>query len=188
VIDLVHQIAEYGVDLEHFMSEESLPPEWFDHPDYLAVNTVNRGSFDELMESLKSGELAKEKNISFTVVGELPFSKAFLFGELAVVSGWGIDLVNVAGPRHGEDNYKDVEVNHVGFYWPGGLKVISDHVRSSADITAEYEPDSGHTGLKVPFEAGTNERKVKFVSRRLSSIVTAELLSGEAEVIYEAGK
>jgi hypothetical protein len=182
---LLHEIAGYGAVLESFIDEESLPPEWFDYPDYLAIKTANGNHFEQLVERFKASELAEVKRITCTVVDERRFATAFLGGALMVGQSWGVELINIAEPRPENADQGYVGVDHMGFYWRSSLMEISNRLQTVNGIVPDFQPSSGHTSLSLTISSRQADRYLKFSTKPLASIVKEELSTGEASVIYD---
>jgi hypothetical protein len=185
--NLVHEITEYGADVDQLWAVESLPDPWLKRADYLAIKAANSNHFEKLLELLKTDEIARAKKMTCTTVNERPFVTVTLIGELIIGRGWGTKLLNIAGPRPGEETQEDISIDHVCFQPRENLNKVARMLKSPGiSMEHKHAEAGGHTSLNVTFEIGGKTRMIKLGGRSLMAVVYEESRAGLARTIYQA--
>lgn len=187
---LTHEIANYASDLKRFIEDARLPEAWFanPNPDHLAVKAANATHFERLVETLKANELADVQKIACTVLDGRRIATAFLASEMLVGQDWEIGCLEVIEPRPERVGKDVVGVDHMEFDPRQKLSDVAQNLQSIHGIIPERQPKSGHNTLSVKFDAKKGKREFKFTDKRLAVVVSEELRSGEATIIYQRPK
>lgn len=179
-MNIGHELANYAAELEKYIQSQSLPLEWFDEPDHIAIKAANAAHFDALVKQIRKGSLGVEvQDMIRADVDERRIALAFLAGSLAVGAEWQFRLVQIMGPQPDKAGKDKAGIDHMEFYQPL-IKPIEQRLLKTGLIPS-VDSRLGHNTLSIMFGQAKNE--LKFTDNPLAEVPQEEQPSGKLHAL-----
>ena len=173
--ELTPGLEKYLEELEDFVDRYSLPAEWFEVPDHVAVKCADAADYEAAVESFRPvAEQITEMKMSGRRLGSVKLLKG-----LAVASFGEVLWVELMEPRPEKLGKDVVGLEHMEFYFPD-FETISD-VLEQRSIYHKVQSNPGHRWVNIVINDKGQEFKLNDLT--LADVVEDELKEGKLYVI-----
>lgn len=163
-------IQKYADSLETFVSQHSLPADWFRVPDHIAIKGADATGFEELMNTFQP--LANQ--LSYIEMDGRRLGTAQLVSSMAIGTFGSVSWVEIMEPRPEKVGKDVVGMEHMEFFYPHFDEIKS--VLADRGIDFEPQENPGHAWINIVINDGGQELKLN--DRLLTDAVTEEIKQG----------